>query len=71
MIRKTVKNQRPNWEKVGTMAAGAVQEFVRGDFYRSTKPNSQRTIEYKGSDKPLIDGGDLIGALAFIVEEKK
>ena len=67
---KTVRNQKPNWEKVGTMAAGAVQEFVRGDYYQSTKPNSQRTIEYKGSDKPLIDGGDLIGSLAFIVEEK-
>ena len=57
---------KPNWDKVGTMAVGAVQEFVRGDYYRSHVPNSQKTIDYKGSDKPLIDGGDLIGSLTYV-----
>lgn len=68
---KIIKGQAPNWEKIGSMAAGAVQEFVRGDHYRDTKPNSARTIKHKGSDKPLIDGGDLIGSLTFLVKEKK
>lgn len=58
---------KPNWDKVGTLAVGAVQDFVRGDFYRSHVPNSQKTIDYKGSDKPLIDGGDLINAVTFVV----
>lgn len=58
-----------NWNKVGTMAVGAIQEFVRGDYYRTNVPNSDKTIEYKGSDKPLIDGGNLIQSLQFIVQE--
>lgn len=61
---------KPNWDKVGTMAVGAIQEFVRGDYYRGHAPNSQKTIDYKGSDKPLIDGGNLIESLTFIVGGK-
>ena len=57
-----------NWDKVGTKAVGAVQEFVRSDYYKSHVPNSRWTIEYKGSDTPLIDGGDLINSLEFVVE---
>jgi hypothetical protein len=57
-----------NWNKVGTMAVGAISEFVRGDYYKTHIPNSPRTIKYKeGKDTPLIDGGDLIGSLEFIV----
>lgn len=66
-IKKAKENQNPNWDKVGTMGVGAVQEFVRSDYYKETLPNSQKTIDYKGSDKPLIDGGDLVGAVTFIV----
>ena len=64
---KAISGGSPNWDKVGTMAVGAVQEFVRGDYYKSTKPNSKKTIEYKGSDKPLIDGGNLIQSLQYVV----
>ena len=59
-----------NWNKVGTKAIGAVQEFVRSDYYKSTKPNSPKAIEYKGSNTPLIDGGDLINSLEFVVQEE-
>lgn len=58
-----------NWNKVGTMAVGAIQEFVRGDYYRSNIPNSKKTIDYKESDTPLIDGADMINALSYIVKE--
>lgn len=68
--KKAVDGGSANWDKIGTMAVGAVQEFVRGDHYKSTIPNSQKTIDYKGSDKPLIDGGDLINSLEFLVEDK-
>lgn len=67
--KKAIDGGSANWEKVGTMAVGAVQEFVRGDYYKSTKPNSKKTIEYKGSDKPLIDGGNLIQSLHFVVTD--
>lgn len=58
-----------NWNKVGVMAVGAVQEFVRGDYYKSNSPNAPRTIKYKGSDTPLIDGADLINSVEFVVEK--
>jgi len=64
-----IKDEKtPNWNKVGTKAVAAVQEFVRGDYYKSTIPNSQATIDYKGSDTPLIDGGDLINSLEYVIE---
>lgn len=66
-----LKDGKPaNWNKVGTKAVGAVQEFVRSDYYKSHIPNSQKTIEYKGSDTPLIDGGDLINSLEYVLEIK-
>ena len=68
--KKVIDGGQANWNKVGTMAVGAVQEFVRGDYYKSTKPNSKKTQDYKGSDKPLIDGADLINSLAFVINNE-
>ena len=66
--KKVIDGGQANWNKVGTMAVGAVQEFVRGDYYKTNVPNSPRTVEYKGSDKPLIDGANLINDLKFVVQ---
>lgn len=60
--------QKPNLNKIGTMAVGAIQDFVRSDHYKRTIPNSKKTIEYKESDTPLIDGGDLINSLTYKIE---
>jgi hypothetical protein len=67
--KKALDGGKANWNKVGSMAVGAVQEFVRGDYYKTNVPNSKKTQEYKGSDKPLIDGADLINSLVFVVGE--
>lgn len=69
-LEKASTGQNPNWDKIGTMAVGIVQDFVRSDFYKNHTPNSDRTIKIKGSDTPLIDGGDLINSLSYIVEGK-
>lgn len=66
--KKVIDGGQANWNKVGTMAVGAVQEFVRGDYYKTNVPNSPKTIKYKGSDKPLIDGANLINDLKFVVQ---
>lgn len=58
-----------NWDKIGTMAVGAVQEFTRGDFYKTNIPNSPETISKKGSDTPLIDGADLINSVEYVIEQ--
>lgn len=69
-LQKIANGQNPNWDKIGAMAAGKIQEFVRSDYYKSNVPNSKKTIEYKGSDTPLIDGGDLVNSITFRVEKK-
>lgn len=68
-LAKGMLGAKPNWKKIGSMAVGQVQEFVRSDYYKSSVPNSKKTIEYKGSDTPLIDGADLVNATSFIVKE--
>lgn len=67
--KKVLNGGQANWNKVGTMAVGAVQEFVRGDYYKTNIPNGPKTIKYKGSDKPLIDGANLIQDLKFVVKD--
>lgn len=67
--QKLLNGGTPNWNKIGAMAVGKIQEFVRSDYYKSHVPNSKKTIEYKGSDTPLIDGGDLVNSMTFIVEK--
>lgn len=67
--KKASDGKNPNWEDIGTMAAGAVQDFVRSDYYKTHVPNSPKTIKYKGSDMPLIDGGNLVQSVQFIVQE--
>ena len=66
--KKVLDGGQANWNKVGTMAVGAVQDFVRGDYYKTNIPNGPKTIKYKGSDKPLIDGANLINDLKFVVQ---
>ena len=69
-MEKTVKGEKTNWKKIASFTVGKIQEFVRSDFYKKHVPNSNETIVRKGSDTPLIDGGDLMGDLSFIVEKK-
>lgn len=66
-VDKAVSGQKPNWDKIGTLAVGKVQELVRGDWYKTRTPNADSTIKRKGSDQPLIDGADLINSLAYVV----
>ncbi len=66
--QKVHNGEKANWDKVGTMAVGAVQEFVRGDYYRSNVPNAKKTVEQKGSDTPLIDTAAMLNSTTFIVQ---
>lgn len=70
MIEAEARKESPNWNRIGTAAVGFIQEFVRGDHYRKTIPNSEQTIQEKGSDTPLIDSADLINSLTYILEDK-
>lgn len=71
VLETECKKDQPNWHRVGTKAVGAIQKFVRSDYYKTHIPNSPATIEKKGSDMPLIDGADLINSLTFLVDGKE
>ena len=74
---KNLMNGKPaDWKKVGSLAVGKVVELVRSDYYKTSIPNSPKTIELKSkkgkvSDTPLIDTADMIQKLTFLVEKGK
>jgi hypothetical protein len=55
---------------VAVACVGAVQKFVRGDYYKSAAPNSPTTQDAKGSDKPLIDTGQMLNSLTFVIKDQ-
>lgn len=65
--QKLVEKKPANWNKVGSMAKGAIDEFVRSDYYKTRVPNSKTTIRWKGSDTPLIDGANMIQSLHYVI----
>jgi hypothetical protein len=52
-------------DAIGTEFAGLIQKKIRD---LKDPPNSQMTIERKGSDNPLIDTGRLVGSVRHEVE---
>ena len=55
------------YEKIGIVATNDVYDyFVTGNF----KPLNQKTIDRKGSSKPLIDTEELRGAITYEVRNK-
>lgn len=70
-INKAVSGKTPNWDSIGVLAVGKVQELVRSNWYKTRAPNAESTIKRKTvngnvGDQPLIDGADLINSLAYI-----
>lgn len=54
-------------QMLGLAGQAAVQKYIRhGDF----EPLSPRTIEAKGSDKPLIDTGNMLQSITYEVRKK-
>ena len=55
------------YEKIGIAATNDVYDyFVTGNF----KPLNQKTIDRKGSSKPLIDSEELRGSITYEVRQK-
>jgi hypothetical protein len=54
----------------GTVASNAAKRWFT-DPRNDWLPNSQKTIDRKGSDRPLIDTGELRRAITYVVEENK
>jgi hypothetical protein len=65
-------------ERVAVKAVGAIQEFVRGDYYKRNVPNAESTIRRKSrrrrgrlliSDRPLIDTATMINSLRYVIRK--
>jgi hypothetical protein len=52
---------------MGNMAAGAVKQEIRNGKFVPLKP---KTIARKGSSKPLIDKGQMVQSVTYVVEGK-
>lgn len=50
---------------LGTDLAGAIKDYATA---LRSPPNSGFTIERKGSSNPLVDTGDMIGAIAYKIK---
>lgn len=57
-------------EKAGMRAANGARAWFK-DPRNNWPPNSPRTIKQKGSDKPLIDTGEMRKAITYVVRDKK
>lgn len=56
------------FETVGVFTVGRIQEYLRSS--QGMKPLKQATIQAKGSSKPLIDTGQLIGSITHRVRRR-
>jgi hypothetical protein len=65
--QERMKGKEGNLAKIGALAVGAVQRFVRSGYYKGKIPNAPSTIKRKGSDTPLIDSSFLVNSTAFVV----
>lgn len=55
-------------QQLGAMAVGKVQKYIRNGVFA---PLKAATIRRKGSDKPLIDTGQMMQSITFVVREKE
>ena len=70
-VEKIKDGKKANWNKIGTMARGAVIDLISSDYFKQRVPNSKKTIEHKGSDRPLIDSGAMKESTVFLVNGVK
>ncbi len=54
-------------DRIGIKAQNTIKESFRKNDW---KPNSRATVKRKGSSRPLIDTGQLIGSISYIVEKE-
>jgi len=52
---------------LGTMQVGLVQHSITDGTF---EPNAPSTIKQKGSDRPLVNRGDLAGKITYAIGEK-
>lgn len=53
------------FETIGLLLKGKIQDYA---IELNSPPNHPYTVDHKGSSNPLVDSGDMIGAITYKVE---
>ncbi len=71
---KAVLDEKPDAVKAHLNRAGMLGANAARDWFEDPRngwpPNAPATIKQKGSDKPLIDTGELRKSITYVVKEK-
>lgn len=67
LVSENAMSAKVALDRIGIMAQNTIKESFRNNDW---KPLKRATIKRKGSSKPLIDTGQLIGSISYIVEKE-
>ena len=67
LVSENVMSAKIALDRIGIKAQNTIKESFRNNDW---KANSRATVKRKGSSRPLIDTGQLIGSISYIVEKE-
>ena len=67
LVSENAMSAKVALDRIGIKAQNTIKESFRNNDW---KANSRATVKRKGSSRPLIDTGQLIGSISFIVEKE-
>ena len=67
LVSENAMSAKVALDRIGIKAQNTIKESFRNNDW---KANSRATIKRKGSSRPLIDTGQLIGSISYIVEKE-
>ena len=67
LVSENVMSAEVALNRIGIKAQNTIKESFRNNDW---KANSRATVKRKGSSRPLIDTGQLIGSISYIVEKE-
>lgn len=67
LVSENAMSAKVALDRIGIMAQNTIKESFRNNDW---KPLKRATIKRKGSSRPLIDTGQLIGSISYIVEKE-
>ena len=67
LVSENAMSAKVALDRIGIKAQNTIKESFRNNDW---KANSRATVKRKGSSRPLIDKGQLIGSISYIVEKE-
>ncbi len=67
LVSENTMSAKTALDRIGIKAQNTIKESFRNNDW---KPLKRATVKRKGSSRPLIDTGQLIGSISYIVEKE-